>query len=69
MEPAVSSAAQPTSSVVRTMEAEDDTSAKRQKLAGMPILHQTDVDVNMDAHKLVVLAAIRRPRKVDLAGH
>ena len=39
--------------------AEDDTSAKRQRLvAGMPILHETDVDVNMDAHKLVVLAAM-----------
>ena len=24
----------------------------------MPILHETDVDVNMDAHKLVVLAAM-----------
>ena len=59
MEPAESSAAQPTSSVVRTLEAEDDTSAKRQKLmAGMPILHETDVDVKMDAHKLVVLAAM-----------
>ena len=59
METAESPAAQPTSSVVRTLEAEDDTSAKRQTLmAGMPILHETDVDVNMDAHKLVVLAAI-----------
>ena len=59
MEAAESSAGQPTSSVVRTLEAEDDTSAKRQKLmAGMPILHETDVDVNMDAHKLVVLAAM-----------
>ena len=58
-EPAESSVAQPTSSVVRTLEAEDDTSAKRQKLvAGMPILHETDVDVNMDAHKLVVLASM-----------
>ena len=56
---AESSAAQPTNSVIRTLEAEDDTSAKRQKLmAGMPILHETDVDVNMDAHKLVVLAAM-----------
>ena len=27
-------------------------------MAGMPILHATDVDVNMDAHKLVVLAAM-----------
>ena len=27
-------------------------------MAGMPILHETDVDVNMDAHKLVVLAAM-----------
>ena len=58
MEPAENSA-QPTSSVVRTMEAEDHTSAKRQKLmAGMPILHETDVDVNTDVHKLVVLAAM-----------
>ena len=57
MEAAESSAGQPTSSVVRTLEAEDDTSAKRQRLmAGMPILHETDV--NMDAHKLVVLAAM-----------
>ena len=56
---AESSAGQPTSSVVRTLEAEDDTSAKRQRLMdGMPILHETDVDVNMDAHKLVVLAAM-----------
>ena len=58
MEPAESSA-QPPSSVVRTLEAEDDTSAKRQRLmAGVPILHETDVDVNMDARTLVVLAAI-----------
>ena len=41
------------------METEDNTSAKRQKLvAGMPILHETDVDVNTDAHKLVVLVAV-----------
>ena len=26
-------------------------------MAGMPILHETDVDGNMDAHKLVVMAA------------
>ena len=59
MEAAESSAGQPTSSVVRTLEAQDDTSAKRQRLmAGMPILHETDVDVNMDAHKLVALAAM-----------
>ena len=45
--------------MVRTLVAEDGTSAKRQKLmAGMPILHETDVDVNMDAHRLVVLAAM-----------
>ena len=38
---------------------EEDTSAKRQKLmAGMPILHETDVDDNMDAHKLVDVAAM-----------
>ena len=59
MEDAESSAAQPTSSVVRTLEAEDDGSAKRQRLmAGMPILHETDVDVNVDAHKMVVVAAM-----------
>ena len=56
---AAKSSAQPTSSEVRTMEAEDNTSAKRQKLmAGMPILHEIDVDVNTDTHKLVVLAAM-----------
>ena len=27
-------------------------------MAGMPILHETDVDANMDAHKLVVMAAM-----------
>ena len=27
-------------------------------MAGMPILFETDVDVNMDAHNLVVLAAM-----------
>ena len=59
MELAESSAGQPTSSVVRTLEAEDDTSEKRKRLmAGMPMLHETDVDVNMDAHKLVVLASM-----------
>ena len=41
------------------METEDDGSAKRQRLrAGMPILHEADVDVNVDAHKMVVLAAM-----------
>ena len=65
MEAAESSAAQPTSS-------QDDASAKRLRLvAGMPILHDTDVDVNVDAHKLVVLAAMPgdqgqwTPRVVD----
>ena len=59
MEAAESSAAQPTSSVIRTLEVEDDGSAKRQRLtAGVPILHETDADVNMDAHKLVVVAAM-----------
>ena len=54
-----SSAAQPTSSVVRTLENEDDASAKRQRLiAGMPILHETDVEINVGAHKMVVLAAM-----------
>ena len=58
-EAAESSAAQPTSSAVRTLETEDDTSAQRQRLmAGMPILHETDMDVNVDAHKMVVLAAM-----------
>ena len=53
------SAAQPTSSAVRTLETEDYASAKRQRLmAGMPILHETDVDVNVDANKLVVVAAM-----------
>ena len=47
------------SSAVRTLEAENDASAKRQKvLAGMPILHESDVDVTVDAHKMVVLSAI-----------
>ena len=56
---AESSAAQPTSSVVRTLEAEDNARAKRQRLmARMPILHESDVDVNVDAHKIVVLAAM-----------
>ena len=56
---AESSAAQPTSSAVRTLETEDDASAKRQRLmAGMPIMHETDVDVNVDVHMMVVLAAI-----------
>ena len=59
MEAAKSLAVQPTSSVVRTLESEDDASAKRQRLmAGMPILHDTDVDVNVDAHKMFVLAAM-----------
>ena len=55
---AESSAANPTSSVVRTLVVEDGASAKRQRLmAGMPILHETDVDVTVDAYKMVVLAA------------
>ena len=58
-EKAESSAAQPTSSAVRTLETEDDGSAKRQwLLAGMPILHETDVDVSVNAHKVVVMAAM-----------
>ena len=56
---AESSASQLASSAVRTLEAEDDASAMRQKLlAGMPTLHESDVDVNVDAHKMIVLAAI-----------
>ena len=64
-----SAAGQPTSSVVRTLEAEDHTSAKRLRLmAGMPILHETDVDVNTDAHKLVVLAATPTTKDSGLSG-
>ena len=56
---AESSAAQPTSSAVRTLETEDDGSAKRQRLmGGMPILHETNMDVNVDSQKMVVLAAM-----------
>ena len=66
---AESSAAQPTSSVVGTLETGDDASAKRKRLmAGMPILHETDVDVFVDAHSRFGGDA-RRPRKVDSAGH
>ena len=40
-------------------EAESDVSTKHQKLmAGMPIMHETDVDVNVDACKMVVLATM-----------
>ena len=56
---AESSAAQPTSPVVRTLVVEDGASAKRQRLmAGMPILHETDVDVTVDAYKMDVLSAM-----------
>ena len=42
-----------------SVETEDDASAKRQRLmAGMPVLHETDVDVNVDAHRMVVLAVM-----------
>ena len=69
MEAAESSAAQSTSSVVRTLETQDDASAKRQRLmAGMPILHETDVDVNVDAHKMVVLAAMPDDQEQWLSG-
>ena len=39
---------------------EDDGSAKRQRLmmAGMLMMYEADVDVNVDAHMLVVLAAM-----------
>ena len=68
MEPAESSA-QPTSSVVRTMEAEDDTSAKRQKLmAGILIFDEIDVDVNIDEHELVVLAGMRTTKESGFSG-
>ena len=56
---AESSVTQQTSSVVRAFETEDDASAKHQRLmAGMSILHETDVDVNVGSHKMVVLAAM-----------
>ena len=46
------------------LEAEDDASAKRQKvLTGMPILHESDVDVNVDAHKMLVMAAMPDDRE------
>ena len=55
MEVAAESSAEPTSSAVQTLKAEDDASAKRQKvMTGVPILHESDVD----AHKMVVLAAM-----------
>ena len=65
------SAAQLTSSAVRTVETGDDGSAKRQRLiACMPNLHETDVDVNVDANKMVVLAAMPfESRTTDSAGH
>ena len=45
--------------MVRTLKTEDDGSAKSQRLmAGMPLLHETDVDVNVDAHRMVFLAAM-----------
>ena len=61
MEVAAESSA--TSSAVQTLEAEDDASAKRQKVAGVPILHESDVDVNVDAHKMVVSAAMPDDRE------
>ena len=71
MRAAESSAAQPTSSVVRTLEAEHDGSAKRQRLmAGMPILHETDEDVNVGRAQdgCFVGGDARRSRTVDSAG-
>ena len=63
---AESSSAQPTSSAVRTLENEDDGNRKRQRLmAGMPILHENDVDVNVDAHKMVVLASMPDDQGLD----
>ena len=38
-------------------------------MAGMPILHETDADVNMDAHRLVVLAAMPDDQVPDDQGH
>ena len=38
-------------------------------MAGMPILHEIDVDFNMDSHKLIVFGGdARQPRKVNSAG-
>ena len=50
---------QPTSSAVRTLEIDNDAVAKRQKLmAWLPIFHEADVNVNRDAHEMVVLAVM-----------
>ena len=66
---AESSAAQSASSAAWTLEAEDQSSAKRQRvLAGMPTLHESDEEVTVDAYKNIVLAAMPDDRE-DSAGH
>ena len=61
---AESSASQPASSAARTLDAEDHSSAKRQKvLVGMPTLHESDVNVEVDACKNIVLAAMPDDRE------
>ena len=59
-----SSTTQPTSSANWVLEADDHPSAKRQKvLAGMPTSDETDEDVNVDAYKIIVLAAMPDDRE------
>ena len=59
-----SSATQSTSPAARGLEADDHSSAKRQKvLAGMPTLHETNVDANVNASKIIVLAAMPDDRE------
>ena len=63
---AESSAAQRASSAARTLEAEDQSSAKRQihaMLAGIPTLHESDEEVNVDAYKNIVLAGMPDDRE------
>ena len=62
---AESSASQPASSAAETLEAQDHSSAKRQKVlqAGLPTLHESDVDVDVDACKTIVLAAMPDDRE------
>ena len=69
MEAAESLAAQLTISVVRALEAEHDIGAKRQRLmAGVPTLHQTDENFNVDAHKMVVVETMPDDKGNGLSG-
>ena len=65
------SAAQRTISAVRTLETEEDASAKKRQrlMTGLPILHETDVDVNVDTQDGRVGGDARRSRTMDSAGH